>query len=119
MAKCRDQVRLVAYTKVAASGTGKVTLERVKPGRVLVCENIAWINETGTRGTSSLTIKAGGRSYNLADQATPTLNQWYYYPYLLRLVEGEELEVSQASCIANDIMRLHVVGYIEFLDEAK
>lgn len=114
MAKIIDSVRLPYVKTVAATGTGKISSDRVKSGQMLVCQSIAFRNQTGARGTASLRIKQSGVLYDLGDQASPAANQWYYYPYEQHVNEGEQIEVSQASCILNDVLDLVIVGYIEF-----
>ena len=114
MSKIRDSVRL-PYTKtVAGSGTGTIRSDIVKTGQMLVCQSIAFRNQTGARGTASLRIKQSGVVYDLGDQSSPAANQWYYYAYPVYANEGEQVEVSQASCIADDVLDLVIVGYIEF-----
>ncbi len=114
MAKIIDSVRLSLRQVVASTGTGIINSDRIKNGQMLVCQSIAFRNQTGARGTASLRIKQSGVVYDLGDQASPAANQWYYYAYPVYVNEGEQVEVSQASCTINDILDLVIVGYIEF-----
>ncbi len=114
MSKIRDSVRLPYDKKVASTGTGAIQSRRVEPGQMLVCQSLAWKNATGARGTASLRIRQSSVVYELGDQASPAANQWYFYPYEQHVNEGEQVEVSQASCIANDELSLVIIGYIEY-----
>ncbi len=114
MAKIIDSVRLPYTAKVSATGTGTIRSDRVKNGQMLVCQSLAFRNQTGARGTASLRIKQSGVVYDLGDQASPALGQWYYYAFPVYVNEGEQVEVSQASCTINDVLDLVIVGYIEF-----
>ena len=119
MTKIIDSVRLPYSKKVSATGTGIISSDRVKNGQMLVCQSIAFRNQTGARGTASLRIKQGSVVYDLGDQASPAANQWYYYPYEQHINEGEIIEVSQASCVANDVLDLVLIGYIEYKKDYK
>ena len=119
MAKIIDSVRLPYNAKVAATGTGTIRSDRVANGQMLVCQSIAFRNQTGARGTASLRIKQSGVVYDLGDQASPAANQWYYYAYPVYVNEGEQIEVSQASCVADDVLDLVIVGYIEYKRDYK
>ncbi len=119
MAKIIDSVRLPYNAAVAATGTGKISSDRVKNGQMLVCQSIAWRNQTGARGTATLQVRQSGVTYPLGDQAAPVAGQWYYYPYEQHVNEGEQVEVSQASCTAADVLDLVIVGYIEYKAEVK
>jgi len=108
--------RLRAYTKVAADGTGKVTSNLIERGQTVACQSIAFRNRTGTRGTVTLSVKEGETTYPFADQSAPTANRWWFYPYAQYIGEGERIEASQASCLADDELDLIVVGYISYED---
>ncbi len=107
-------VRNPYQVTLSASGTGTLATDRVKPGERLTCQSIAFRNRTGARGTASLRIRSSAVVYDLGDQASPVANQWYYYPYEQHLGESEQIEVSQASCSASDVLDLVVIGYLEF-----
>ena len=114
MAKIIDSVRLPYNTKVAATGTGTIRADPGANGQMLVCQSIAFRNQTGARGTASLRIKQSGVVYDLGDQASPAANQWYYYAHEQHVNEGEQVEVSQASCTINDVLDLVIIGYFEY-----
>jgi len=106
--------RLRHYTKVAADGTGYVSTQPLQAGHVLACQSIGFRNRTGTRGTLELYIKQGEARTFIADQSTPVLNRWYWYPYTQHIKEGEQIEAQQASCSEDDELDLHIIGYITF-----
>ena len=114
MAKIIDSVRLPYAVAVISGTTGRITSDRVKPGQSLVCQSIAWKNETAARGTASLQIRQGNVLMHLGDQLSPAADTWYYYAVEQHVNEGEQVEVEQASCGASDKMRLEIIGYIEF-----
>lgn len=117
MSKIRDSVRRKFQATIASSTTGIVSSDPVKAGRMLVCQSIAFKNATGARGTATLQIRQGGAVYPINDQASPSANVWYNYPYPVYVNEGEQIEVSQASCSASDILHLVVIGYVELKSE--
>ena len=119
MAKIIDSVRLPYSTKVSATGTGTITSDRVKNGQMLVCQSIAFRNQGGARGAATLQIRQGNVTYPLEYEDAPAQNEWYTYPYEQHVNEGEEIAVSQASCIADDVLDLVIVGYLEFKKDIK
>uniref|UniRef100_A0A6M3XZY3 Uncharacterized protein n=1 Tax=viral metagenome TaxID=1070528 RepID=A0A6M3XZY3_9ZZZZ len=106
--------RLRAYTKVAANGTGIVRSDLIQRGQVLACQSIGFRNRTGARGNLELYIEETGTLTFIADQTTPLANRWYWYPYAQHIKEGERIEAQQASCLADDELDLHVIGYVTF-----
>jgi hypothetical protein len=119
MSKIIDSVRLPYNVTVAATGTGTISSDRVKTGQMLVCQSIAFRNQTGARGTATLRIKQSGVNFPLGDHLSPAANTWYYYPYEQYVNEGEQVEVSQASCYASDVLDLVIIGYVEYKAEVK
>ena len=107
-------IRLRGYTKVVADGTGKVANNRLEPGQLVACQSIAFRNQTGARGAVVLQIRHDDRVEEFAEEPAPAANEWYYYPYAQFIKEGEQIEAAQASCLANDILNLRVIGYIIF-----
>ena len=106
--------RLRHYTKIATNGTGYVRSDRLGLGQVLACQSIGFRNRTGARGTLELYIKQGEARTFIADQTSPLANRWYWYPYTQHIKEGEQLEAQQASCLQNDELDLHIIGYITY-----
>lgn len=117
MSQYLDAVRIPLSAKADASGIGVITAPRVAEGQILVCQSIAWKNETGARGTATFRVKSGGVVYPVNDQVSPAANTWYCYPYEVDVLEGEQIEVSQASCTQNDVLDLVITGYIVFRDD--
>ena len=107
--KVPDRLRYKA--KVAADGTGEVASDRVDIDEMLACQSIAFKNENGARGTLEIFLKQGAVETFIADQTSPASNRWYWYPYEQHLKEGEQIIAKQASCIASDILDLHIIGY--------
>ena len=103
--------RLRFYTKVAADGTGTVESDPIDQGEMLACQSIAFRNRTGARGAVILQVKQGAVTTVIAEEPAPAANEWYYYTYTQHLVAGEQIQASQASCSADDILDLHIVGY--------
>ncbi len=113
----KNPTRQRPYLKVAANGTGIVESDKVLDGERLVSQSIAIRNRTGARGTFEVYLKHNTDKTFLFNQTSPAANQWYYYPYEQHLVEGETIEVEQASCLQNDELDLHIVGYRRFLKD--
>jgi len=109
--------RLRAYAKVAAGGTGYVRTDTLKLGEVLACQSIAFRNRTKEAGTIEAYIKEGEARTFIFDQISPSKNVWYWYPYTQFIKAGEQIEVQQAECGADDELDLHVIGYIMFNPE--
>ena len=119
MAKIIDSVRLPYSLKVAATGTGTISSDRVKVGQMLVCQSLAFRNQTGARGAITLQIKQGAVKFPLAYEPAPAANEWYTYPYEQHVNEGEQVECEQASCIADDVLDLVIIGYLEYKKDIK
>jgi len=111
-------IRLREKAKVAADGTGYVRSEILHRNRVIACQSIAIRNQTGARGTFEVYIKQGAARTFLFDQGSPAADTWYWYPYMQFIKEGEQLEVQQATCLENDLLDLHIIGYTMFGPEA-
>lgn len=107
-------VRLRYRADVPAIGTGYVTSEIFRRNRLVACQSIAFRNRTGTRGNVEIYIKQQAMRTFICDQTTPAANRWYWYPYTQTVREGEQIECEQATCQANDILDLHIVGYTTF-----
>jgi hypothetical protein len=119
MSKIIDSVRLPYTVTVAATGTGTISSDRVKSGQMLVCQSIAFRNQTGDRGAAILRIKQSGVNYPLAEEEAPPANEWLNYTQEQYVNEGEQVEVSQASCVASDVLDLVIIGYVEYKKEVK
>lgn len=119
MSKIIDSVRLPYNVTVAASGTGTISSDRVKTGQMLVCQSIAFRNQTGDRGMATLQIRQSGVTFPLAQEQAPTKNEWITYAVEQYVNEGEQVEVSQASCSASDVLDLVIIGYVEYKKEVK
>jgi len=105
-------IRLKFKATVGATGTGKIESDMVKPHQVIACQSIAFRNQTGARGTMELYIKQQTNLTCIADEPAPAANEWYWYPYTQHIKEGERIEAQQASCSADDVLDLHIIGYI-------
>ena len=117
MAKIIDSVRLPKQVKVSATGTGTINTDRVETGQMLVCQSIAFRNQTAARGAITLQVRQGSALLVLAYESAPAAGEWYYYPYEQHVNQGEQVEVQQASCVADDLLDLHIIGYIEYLKD--
>ena len=115
MSRIKDSARIPVDLVVLVNGTGVISTPVIPPGQVLVIQSVAWRNATGARGTATVQIRSGQIVAPLGDQLAPTANTWYYYPYDQHVIEGECVEVSQASCVAGDVLSLRVIGYFEYL----
>jgi len=104
---------------VESTGTGTISSDRVKTGQMLVCQSIAFRNQTGDRGAAILRIKQSGVNYPLAQENAPEKDEWYTYDTEQYVNEGEQVEVSQASCSASDVLDLVIIGYVEYKKEVK
>lgn len=114
----KHPIRLRYKAVVGANGTGYVRSEILHRNRVIACQSIAFRNQTGARGTLEVYIKAGASRTFLFDQGTPASNRWYYYPYTQFIKTGEQIETEQATCLEDDVLDLHIVGYTMYGPEA-
>lgn len=112
-------VRLPRQAKVGENGTGYVRAETMKVGQVLDCQSIAFRNRTGARGNVEIYVKQGPSLTFICDQTAPEAGRWYWYPYTQTIKEGEQIEAQQGSCIAGDILDLHIIGHIAFENKKK
>ncbi|MBA7567541.1 hypothetical protein ES708_09256 [subsurface metagenome] len=112
-------IRLPSQETVDADGTGYVRSERLEVNRVLDCQSLAFRNRTGARGNVEIYIKQSASLTFVCDQTTPGANTWYWYPYPQTIKEGEQFEAQQASCMAGDILDLHLIGHITYGEEGK
>lgn len=119
MSKIIDSVRLPYTVVVASTGTGTISSDRVKSGQMLVCQSIAFRNQTGDRGAAILRIRQSGVNYPLAQENAPVAGEWYHYDTEQYVNEGEQVEVSQAGCTASDVLDLVILGYVEYKKEVK
>ncbi len=119
MSKIIDSVRLPYQATVVSDGAGTVSSDRVKTGQALVCQSIAFRNRTGDRGEAVLQIRQSGVTYPLEKEIAPAANEWYVYSVEQHILDGEQVEVSQADCIAADVLDMVIVGYVEYKKELK
>lgn len=111
-------IRLRYKAIVAADGTGYVRSEILHRNQVIACQSIAVRNQTGARGTIEAYIKQAAARTFIFDQGTPGANTWYWYPYTQFIKDGEQIELQQATCLEDDILDLHIIGYTMFGPEA-
>jgi len=111
-------IRLRYRADVPEDGTGYVRSEILERNRVIACQSIAFRNRTGARGTVEVYIKQGEALTFIFDQLTPALNTWYWYPYTQFFKVGEQLEAQQLTCLQNDVLDLHIIGYTMYGPEA-
>ncbi len=104
---------------VAVNGTGTVESTPVDIGVMVACQSIAFRNQTGLRGNVEIYLKQQAVETFLCDQTTPAANRWYWYPYEQHLVEGEQIIARQATCLADDILDLHIIGYKTYGSEGE
>lgn len=107
-------IRLPHQATVGEDGTGYVRSELLSVGQVLDCQSIAFRNRTDTRGNVEIYVKQGVSLTFICDQTAPAADRWYWYPYPQTIKEGEQIEAQQASCIAGDVLDLHIIGHITF-----
>jgi len=111
-------IRLRYKATVAEDGTGYVRSEILRRNQVIACQSIAFRNQTGARGTVEAYIKQQAAQTFIFDQGTPAANRWYWYPYTQFIKEGEQLELQQLTCLADDILDLQIIGYAMYGPEA-
>jgi len=107
-------VRLPHQATVGEDGTGYVRSEILSVDQVLDCQSIAFRNRAGTRGNVEIYVKQGASLTFICDQTAPAAGRWYWYPYVQTIKEGEQIEAQQATCLKDDILDLHIIGYITF-----
>lgn len=105
-------IRRRAYTKVAAAGTGSVSSRRVDQSEMECYQSLSFRNRTGARGDVEVYLKQGDLEVFLWDEPAPAANEWYWYPYPQTLKAGEQIIAKQASCLENDELDLHAIGYM-------
>lgn len=98
--------------KLAVDTTSEIIQSELVPSGELWCiQGHSYENETGTRGDIRGYIERVGGDIPIWEQATPTLSTLYWTDDIVFLRESERLSVRQASCAANDVMRLRGHGY--------
>ncbi|MBA7701134.1 hypothetical protein ES703_109865 [subsurface metagenome] len=111
-------IRLQYQAIVAENGTGYVRSEILQRNRVIACQSIAIRNRSGARGTFEAYIKQQASLTFIFDQGSPALNTWYWYPYTQFIKDGEQIEIQQLTCLKDDILDLHIIGYTMYGPEA-
>jgi len=114
----KHPIRLPSQAIVPENGTGYVRSEILHRNRVVACQSIAFRNRSGARGTVEVYIKQGAARTFMFDQGTPAANTWYWYPYTQFIKEGEQIEAEQLTCLADDVLDLHIIGYTMYGPEA-
>lgn len=104
--------------EVYAAGTyAYVKTEIVPNGQVWRVSNVAYVNETGARGTFRRYIEGHGEEIFLAELQGPGSNELIFSDVPFYMVPGERLMIRQASCSASDVLKLYVIGEIIFTKE--
>ena len=107
-------VRLRYYSQSAGGATSTVGSERLKRGRTLACQSIAFRNRTSLAGNVEIYLENNGGYTFICDQTAPALNRWYWYPYTQHLKDGDRIEAIQGASIQGDALDLHILGYETF-----
>ena len=107
-------IRLTYRADALGGATDRVESEILHRNRTIACQSIAFRNRTGLRGNVEIWLRQGEFYVFICDQTTPALNRWYWYPYTQHLKEGEQISAIQATCLAADILDLHIMGYTTF-----
>jgi hypothetical protein len=98
--------------KLAVDTTSEIIESDPVPSGELWCiQGHSYENETGTRGDARGYIEKIGGDIPIWDQAVPTLATLYWTDDVVFIREGERLSVRQATCTADDVMRLRGHGY--------
>ena len=100
------------FSAKASGGTyDYVETRPVPPGEIWCIQGHSFENETGARGTVR-GYRGDQRSpHFIWEQPTPAAGELIWSERTIYLVEGERLGVRQASCTANDVLRLVYDGY--------
>ena len=97
---------------IAAGGTyDYVKSIKVPAGDEWCLQHIAYENETGARGTFRRYIDRGDYNHYLAEIQAPGSAELITWDGELRLREGDQLVIRQASCTAADVLALYADGY--------
>lgn len=114
----RLKYRAVAVgPQLALLGLDRVESEILKRNRILACQSIAFRNQTGQRGNVEIYLRQGEFYVFICDQTTPAADRWYWYPYAQFIKLGEQITAFQATCEADDILDLHIIGYTTYGEE--
>jgi len=97
--------------------TDRVESEILHRNMTLACQSIGFRNQTGLRGNLEIWIRQGESYTFICDQTTPAANRWYWYPYTQHIKVGEQICAIQATCLAGDILDLHIIGYSTYGEE--
>jgi len=111
-------IRLQYKVIVPDDATGYVRSEILHRNQVIACQSIAIRNRTGARGTFEVYIKQAAFRTFIFDQLQPEANTWYWYPYTQFIKVGEQIEVEQLTCLEDDVLELHIIGYAMYGPEA-
>ena len=104
-------IRIREITVVATSGTDYVKSKIVPSGEIWCLQNVAFVNETGARGTFRRYIEGHGYDHFVAEHPSPGADELIFTNYIIYLLPGERLTVRQASAIASDVIALYAHGY--------
>ena len=104
-------IRLTYRADASGGATDRVESEILHRNRTIACQSIAFRNRTGVRGNVEIYLRQGEFYVFICDQTTPAVNRWYWYPYTQHLKEGEQISAIQDTCLAADILDLHILGY--------
>ena len=110
-------VRFRYYYQSVGAATSVVRSERLKRGKIIACQSIAFRNRNAVAGNVEIFIEHEDVYTFICDQTTPAANRWYWYPFTQFIKLGEQISAFQAACEADDILDLHIIGYTTYGEE--
>jgi hypothetical protein len=113
----RDILRIDKHVLAIDGTLDYVKSDIVEPGQLWVIEDYSYENESGARGTFRLYIESIAGKHYLTELQGPGLAELIYDHHEIRLREGEQLVLRQASCTIGDKLSLYASGYILFKGE--
>ena len=102
---------IVADVKATGGTYDYVQTDVVPPGEIWCLQHYSFENETGTRGTVRLFLGTKEVPIFLKEHEAPLADELVFEDAPLFIREGQRFGFRQASCTADDILKLYAIGY--------
>ena len=107
----KQPIRIEATTKASGGTYDYVKSKPVPEGEIWCLQGIAYENETGARGTFRRGVTRGETYEWYGEHTEPALGELVFTDKVMYLSPRERLVIRQATCTANDILKLYAHGY--------
>ena len=104
-------IRIRGTTKAVGGTYDYVKSEKVPSGQLWCIQGIGYENETGARGTFRRGVGRSGGFDWYGEHTEPAADELVFTDKIMYLSPGEALVIRQASCTANDVLKLYAHGY--------